>query len=82
MSNEPNRINLSNGGYLLFDYHQGFYRMAIYNRHVSKSHSLLGALGLALNKPTHHKQVTEMAKYITSQFEKMNTEQSMEIVID
>lgn len=62
----PNRVELSNGGYLLFDYHQGQFRIAIYVRKVSKDHNLTSALARALQKSAFSKEVKEIASYINS----------------
>lgn len=74
MSAQPNRIDLTNGGYLLFDYYQGFYRVAIYKRHTSKNMSLTGALATALNLPPHNPKVVQMATYITEQLQTADQE--------
>jgi hypothetical protein len=62
----PNRVELNNGGYLLFDYHQGQFRIAIYVRKVSKDSNLTSALARALQKSAFSKEVTEIASYINS----------------
>lgn len=63
---EPNRINLRNGGYLLFDYFQGQFRIALYTRKISKSSSLEQALTKALNEAPWTKRVQDIKKYIES----------------
>ena len=66
MTPQPNRVELSDGGYLLFDFHQGQYRIAIYTRHVSKSATLVEALSRAMKKPIYNHKLKEIAKYIES----------------
>jgi hypothetical protein len=62
----PNRVELENGGYLLFDFHEGKYRIALYLRRVSKSETLVNALSRALNRPIYDKKIKEIATYIES----------------
>lgn len=64
--NDPNRVELNNGSYLLFDFSGGEYRVAIYERKVSKSASILEALSRALGQPIYHKRVKEIAAYVKS----------------
>lgn len=66
MEPNPNKVLLTNGGYILFDYHQGFFRIAIYTRKVSKDANLASALARALNKSAFSKEVTALADYINS----------------
>lgn len=63
---EPNRINLRNGGYLLFDYFQNEYRIAIYTRKISKGANLEQALVRALDEPPWTKRVQDIHHYIKS----------------
>lgn len=64
MSDNPNRIELSGGAYLLFDYFKGQYRIVVYTRRSSKSESLREALSRALGKPLYDKKILEIAEYI------------------
>ena len=76
IATNPNRVELENGGFLLFDYFQGQYRIAIYLRKVSKSESLINALSRALNKPIYDKKIVEIAEYIesTGKFENLKVD--------
>lgn len=60
----PNRLDLSSGSYLLWDTKEGVYRVALYERRVGRAKSLEVALAHAMKKPIHHKSVREVSEYI------------------
>lgn len=62
----PNRINLRNGGYILFDYFHDQYRIAVYTRKVSKGTTLEQALSRAIDDPPWSTKFKEIKDYIRS----------------
>jgi len=61
---EPNKIELADGSYILFDTKEGIYRVAFYERRLAKSQDLEIALSLAMKKPAHNKGLREVLKFI------------------
>lgn len=76
VAGQPNRIELNNGSYMLFDFQRDQFRVAVYERKVSKSTSLEAAVSRALGLPLYNKRVKEIVKYIrgTEKFEGMTLE--------
>ena len=61
---EPNRVDLSNGSYLLYDTKEGQYRVVYYERRIGRSADLEIAISLAMKKPVHNKSVREVVKFV------------------
>lgn len=60
----PNEIKLSNGSYLRFDFSNGVWRIAFYERRSIKSADLANGIALAMKKPLHNSSVKEIIKYL------------------
>jgi len=60
----PNTIKLSDGSYLLWDWKDGFYRVAYYQRNTKKGSDLEMTIALAMKKPIHNSKVKEIFGYI------------------
>jgi hypothetical protein len=70
----PFRVNLTNGSYLQWDYHEGHFRVAFYNRTTAKSSDMEMCIAIAMKKPLHNKAVHDLFKFIqgTEEYEEIN----------
>jgi hypothetical protein len=66
MNDHPNRLDLANGSYILWDTKEGVYRVALYEVRKSKSTDLELAVSKVLKKPVHFKSVKEIVSFIAS----------------
>lgn len=61
----PNQIKLSDGSYILWDFKEGFFRVAFYQRNTRKGSDLEMTLALAMKKPVHNSKVKSIFNYIS-----------------
>lgn len=60
---EPNRLNLKNGSFILYDTVEGIHRVAYYQRTVGRGNLEL-AVSKAIGKPIHNTEVKQITKYL------------------
>lgn len=61
----PNLIKLTNGSYLQWDWKDGYYRVAYYERTAKKGSDLEMTIALAMKKPFHNFRVKNVFGYIS-----------------
>lgn len=62
---EPNMVRLSDGSYIQWDWLDGMYRVAYYERKAQKGSDLEMTIALAMKKPLHNSRVKDIFKYIS-----------------
>lgn len=77
MSNEivvPFRVEFTNGSYILWDWANGTYRVAFYNKTSAKASDMEAAISIVMKKPFHSKVVQDTFKFIkqTKEFEEID----------
>jgi uncharacterized protein YcgL (UPF0745 family) len=60
----PERIELTDGSYILWDKKDGFYRVAHFQKTARKGSDLEMTLSLAMKKPIHNFRVRNVLSYI------------------
>lgn len=63
----PNRLNLKNGSYILWDTVEGVFRVAYYERRQGKGGDIKLAISVAIKKPLWSKEVQQISEYIEGQ---------------
>lgn len=61
----PNLVKLSDGSYIQWDWLDGFYRVAFYERRAQKGSDLEMTIALAMKKPVHNSKVKNIFKFIS-----------------
>lgn len=61
----PNLVKLSDGSYIQWDFLDGFYRVAFYERRAKKGSDLEMTIALAMKKPLHNSRVKDIFQYIS-----------------
>ena len=61
---KPNAVKLSDGSYILWDWKDGFYRVAYFARTAKKGSDLEMTIALAMKKPVHNFRVKSIFGYI------------------
>lgn len=64
-SSTPHIVKLSDGSYIQWDWKDGYYRVAFYERKAKKGSDLEMTLSLAMKKPLHNSRVQEIFKFIS-----------------
>lgn len=64
-TSEPTKINLTDGSYILWDWKDGFYRVAYFSRTDKKGSDLEMTIALAMKKPVHNFRVKHVFDYIS-----------------
>lgn len=62
---EPHRVALDNGSYLLWDWQDGYYRIAYFERRAVKRSDLEMGIAEVMKKPLHNSKVKNIFKYIS-----------------
>jgi hypothetical protein len=62
---KPNLVKLTNGSYLQWDYKDGMYRVAYYERNTKKGSDLEMTIALAMRKPIHNFRVKSVFGYVS-----------------
>jgi len=62
---DPNKVMLTNGSYLLWDFQDGFYRVAFYERRTYKCSDLEIGIAETMKRPLHNSQVKKIFKYVS-----------------
>jgi hypothetical protein len=62
---EPNKVKLTNGSFLQWDYKDGFYRVAYYERSARKGSDLEMTISVAMKKPLHNFRVKNIFAFIS-----------------
>jgi len=60
----PQMVRLSDGSYIQWDWKDGFYRVAFYQRSAKKGSDLEMTIALAMKKPIHNSKVKNIFGYI------------------
>jgi hypothetical protein len=63
---EPYLIRLTDGSYVQWDKHQGFYRIAYYERRAQKGSDFEMTLALAMKKPLHNSKVKRIFAFVSA----------------
>lgn len=61
----PNLVKLSDGSYIQWDWFDGFYRVAYYERRAAKGSDLEMAISQAMKKPLHNSKVKNIFGFIS-----------------
>ena len=61
----PSLVKLSDGSYIQWDWKDGFFRVAYYERRAQKGSDLEMTIALAMKKPFHNSKVKNIFKYIS-----------------
>lgn len=71
--NLPFKVELTNGSYVLWDWKDGIFRVAFYNRTTAKSSDLEMCIANAMKKPIHNKAVVDLFGFIkiTAEYEEI-----------
>lgn len=62
---EPYKIILTDGSYILWDWQDGFFRVAHYKRSTKKGSDLEMTVALAMKLPVHNSKVKSIFKFIS-----------------
>jgi len=62
---EPNLVKLSDGSYIQWDWLNGFYRVAYYERRTQKGSDLEMTIALAMKKQIHNSKVKAIFGYVS-----------------
>ncbi len=65
INSEPKKVIFTDGSYLQWDWKDGFYRVAYYNRVAKKGSDLEMTIALAMKKPLHNSKVKNVFKFIS-----------------
>lgn len=65
ITSEPQTVRFTDGSYLQWDWHEGFYRVAYYHRSAKKGSDLEMTIALAMKKPIHNFRVKNVFDYIS-----------------
>lgn len=60
----PNRLNLKNGSYILWDTTEGRFRVAYYERRQGAADTISVAISIAIKKPLWSPEVKQISEYI------------------
>lgn len=62
---EPNIVKLTDGSYIMWDWKDGYYRVAFYERKIQKGSDLEMTIALAMKKPIHNSKVKNIFRFIS-----------------